>query len=198
MTTYFCMRHGLTEWNSDKRIQGQTDIDLSDEGRDMARTWGESLADNHFDCILTSGLKRAVQTAEIINESLGGLPMHSDPRLAEQDWGEWTGLTKAELMEMRKQVKKQEYRGFDFRPPGGESRDEVLMRTCDALLDFSEAHPDAKVLVVTHNGVLKCVTYALSGLDFMPDDPLPIKPYRVHRIECFDNELALGEINMEL
>ncbi|MDC0336173.1 histidine phosphatase family protein [Pseudodesulfovibrio sp.] len=197
MTTFFCMRHGLTEWNRDKRIQGQSDIDLCAEGRDMARAWGESLADNHFDCILTSGLKRAVQTAEIINEKLG-LPMHTDPRLAEQDWGEWTGLAKDELGKIRKQVRKQEYRGFEFRPPGGESRDEVLLRACDAFMDFTDANPGAKVLVVTHNGVLKCLTYALSGLDFMPDDPLPIKPYRLHRIECFENELALGDINMEL
>lgn len=198
MTTFFCMRHGLTEWNNDKRIQGQTDTELSEEGRDMARAWGESLADNPFDCILTSGLKRAVQTAEIINEHLGGLPVHSDPRLAEQDWGEWTGLTKEELKAIRKQVKKQEYRGFEFQPPKGESRDDVLMRACDGFLDFSEEHPDAKVLVITHNGVLKCLTYALSGLEFMPGDPLPIKPYHIHRIECFENELALGEINMEL
>lgn len=198
MTTFFCMRHGLTEWNSDKRIQGQTDIDLSDQGRDMAQTWGESLADNQFDCILTSGLGRAVQTAEIINEKLGGLPMHTDPQLAEQDWGEWTGKTKDELKEIRKQVKKQEYKGFGFQPPNGESRDDVLMRACDAFLEFAEAHPDAKVLVVTHNGVLKCLTYALSGLEFMPDEPCPIEPYKVHRIECFENEIALGEINMEL
>lgn len=198
MTTFFCMRHGLTDWNRDKRIQGQTDIDLSDEGCDMARAWGESLADNDFDCILTSGLARTVQTAEILNEFLGDLPMHEDSRLAEQDWGEWTGKNSEEMNELRKQVKKQEYKGFEFRPPGGESRDEVLMRVCDAMLEFSEEHPDAKVLVVTHNGVLKCLTYALSGLDFMPNDPLPIKPYHIHRIECFENELALGEINMEL
>ena len=198
MTTFFCMRHGLTQWNSDKRIQGQTDVDLSDEGRDMARQWGKSLADNHFDCILTSGLARAVQTAEIINEELGGLPIHTDPQLVEQDWGEWTGLTKDELNEMRKLVKKQEYKGFDFQPPKGESRDEVLLRACDAFLEFSEKHSDAKVLVITHNGVLKCLTYALSGLEFMPDEPCPILPYKVHRIECFENEIALGEINMEL
>ena len=71
--------------------------------------------------------------------------------------------------------------------------------TCSAtLMDFSEEHPGEKVLVVTHNGVLKCLTYALSGLEFMPSDPLPIKPYRVHRIDCQENEIALGELNMEL
>lgn len=199
MTTYFCMRHGQTDWNRDKRIQGRTDTDLSEQGRDMARQWGASLADNQFDCILTSTLSRAGQTVAILNEALGGLPVHTDERLAEQDWGEWTGLTKDELEgAFASQVKKQEKRGFAFQPPGGESRDDLLMRVCDALLDFSEAHPEARVLVVTHSGVLKCLTYALSGLEFLPHEKRPIKPYRVHRIECFENELALGEINMEL
>ena len=197
MTTYFCMRHGLTEWNLDSRIQGGTDISLCDEGRDMARKWARSLAEHSFDPILTSGLERAKETAEIINEVLG-LPMHEDPRLAEQDWGEWTGLTKIELKKIFKKVQQQEKHGFRFRPPGGESRDEVLMRACDALIDFSAEHADGSVLVVTHNGVIKCLTYILSGLEFLPGDPVPIEPYRLHRIECLDNELAIGELNMKL
>jgi len=199
MTTFFCMRHGLTDWNADKKIQGQTDTDLCDEGRDMAKKWGESLKENEFDCILTSTLGRARQTAEIINEALGGLPMHEDERLIEQNWGEWTGLTKGVLKNnLSKQVKKQEKLGFEFQPPGGESRDDLLMRACDAFLEFSEKNPSAKVLVVTHNGVLKCFAYALSGLDYLPSETSPLEPYRVHRIECHDSELALGEINMEL
>lgn len=197
MTTFFCMRHGLTDWNRDKRIQGQSDTELNDEGREMAQAWAKSLADNHFDCILTSGLARATQTAEIINEVLG-LPIYTDPRLAEQDWGEWTGLTKAELKEIGKPVRTQEYRGFAFCPPGGESRDDLLMRVCDAFIEFSHDHDERKALVITHQGVLKCLAYALSGLEYMPGDALPIKPYRLHRIECIENELALGEINMEL
>lgn len=197
MTTYFCMRHGLTEWNRDSRIQGNTDIELCDEGRDMARKWAQTLSEHEFDCILTSSLGRAKETAEIINETLG-LPMHEDPRLGEQDWGEWTGLTKAELKKIFKLVKKQEKRGFQFQPPGGESRDEVLMRACDALIDFSTENPGKSVLVVTHNGVIKCLTYILSGLDFVPGDPMPIEPYRLHRIDCLENELAIGELNMEL
>lgn len=197
MTTYFCMRHGLTDWNRDHRIQGDTDIELNEEGRAMARAWAESLAGAGMDCILTSALSRARETGAIINEKLG-LPVFEDPRLGEQDWGDWTGLTKAELKEMRKKVGREEYRGFGFRPEGGESRDEVLLRACDALIDFSAAHPGESVLVVTHNGVLKCLAYALSGLEFLPSDPMPVKSYRLHRIECLDNELALGELNMEL
>jgi probable phosphoglycerate mutase len=190
------MRHGLTEWNKESRIQGKTDINLCDEGRDMARNWAKSLADHAFDSILTSGLGRARETAEIINEPLG-LPMHEDPRLAEQDWGQWTGLTKGELKQIFKKVKQQEKRGFQFCPPGGESRDEVLMRACDGLIDFSVEHPGESVLVVTHSGVLKCLAYVLSGLEFMPGDKIPIEPYHLHRIECLENELAIGELNIK-
>lgn len=197
MTTYFCMRHGMTEWNQESRIQGKTDIDLCDEGREMARKWAESLAEHTFDHILTSGLSRARETATIINEVLG-LPIHEDPRLAEQDWGDWTGLTKEQLKTLIRKVKEQEKRGLEFRPPEGESRNEVLMRACDALLDFNAEHPNASVLVVTHNGVLKCLSYVLSGLEFMPGDPMPIEPYCLHRIECLDNELAIGELNIKL
>ena len=197
MTTFFCMRHGLTDWNRENRIQGNSDIPLCDEGRDMAKKWTESLTGNGLDCILTSGLSRAKETAAILNEVLN-LPVFEDKRLGEQDWGRWTGLTKAELKAMRDQVRKQEAKGFGFRPEGGESRDEVLFRACDALIEFAAAHPGESVLVVTHNGVLKCLTHALSGSDFLPGDPVGYLPYRLHRIECMENELALGEMNMEL
>lgn len=197
MTTYFIMRHGKTDWNRESRIQGVTDISLSDEGREMARKWAETLAGGGLQCILTSTLDRAKETASIINETLG-LPVHEDSRLGEQDWGDWTGLDKQDLKKIRKQVKQQEYKGFDFCPPKGESRNDVLMRACDALMEFSEKHPEKSVLVVTHNGVLKCLAYALTGLDFMPGEPMPLEPYRLHRFDCLDNELAPGQFNMEL
>ncbi|MFH1913327.1 MAG: histidine phosphatase family protein [Pseudomonadota bacterium] len=196
MTTFFCMRHGQTDWNQQSRIQGRTDTALSEAGRDMASTWAQSLPEGMFDMILTSPLARAVETATILNERLG-LPLHTDPGLVEQDWGQWTGLTKAELMAQRAKVAAQEKRGFAFTPPGGESRDAVLMRACDALIGFTAAHPRASVLVVFHLGVLKCLAYALSGLDYLPGDPRPIKPYRLHRIECLDNELAPAQLNLE-
>lgn len=197
MTTYFCMRHGLTTWNQESRIQGNTDTELCDEGRDMAKKWAETLTEYDFDCILTSGLGRAKETAHIINEGRD-LPVHEDARLNEQDWGDWTGKTKKELKEIGTLVRQQEKKGFRFQPPGGESRDDLLMRACDALIDFSEQHPGASVLVVTHNGVLKSLGYILSGLDFMPGDTMPLLPYTLHRIDCLDNELAIGELNMNL
>jgi len=197
MTTFFCMRHGLTDWNVESRIQGNTDTALNEKGRNMAREWAKTLEHGGLDLMVTSTLGRAGETGAIINETLD-LPVIEDERLCEQDWGEWTGLTKKDLGDMRKLVRQQENKGFDFRPKGGESRNEVLMRVCDALIDISDDYPGKSILVVTHSGVLKCLAYALSGLDFKPGEPVPIKDYTLHRIECMEMELAIGELNMDL
>ena len=89
-------------------------------------------------------------------------------------------------------------RGLNSALRAGRVRNELLMRVCDALIDLTEKHSGKSVLVVTHDDVLKCLAHALSGLDYLPGDPDPIKPYRLHRIDCLDLELALGELNIEL
>jgi len=197
LTTFFLIRHGQTAWNVEKRIQGRTDTELSPEGEAMAASWARTLADLELTHILTSDLARAVRTAEIVGAGRD-LPLARDPRLGEQDWGEWTGLAKPELKKLGKEIARLEKQGFGFRPPGGESREDVLFRACDALLDFAAENPAARVLVVTHNGVLKCLLAALSGREFLPGDPPLPAGYRLHRIECFENELALGGSGPEL
>ncbi|MBG0790610.1 MAG: histidine phosphatase family protein [Desulfovibrionaceae bacterium] len=195
MTAFFCLRHGMTDWNREHRIQGRTDTALNDEGREQARNWAEALAGAGFDLIVTSGLARARETGAILNQVLN-LPMVEDARLNEQDWGNWTGLTRKELAKKGKLLNQQEKKGFDFRPEGGESRNEMLDRACDAFIDLSGEHPGKSVLVVTHNGVLRCLAHALSGSDYLPGDPDPIMPGRLHRFECAELELALGELNV--
>lgn len=198
MTTFYCMRHGLTDWNLEHRIQGSnTDRPLVKEGREQAAKWAESLADGDFDMIVTSDLKRAKETAAIINEKLN-LPISHDVRLNEQDWGEWSGMTRGEIKDLGKLYRQQERKGLDFRPAKGESRNEVLMRACDSLMDLSEEHPGKSILIVAHEGIVLILAYALSGLDYMPDDPNPVIPYRLHRYDCADLELAIGELNIEI
>lgn len=191
------IRHACTEWNIRRRIQGQTNIPLAPQGEVMARQWGNSLVDKGYDRILCSDLSRAYRTAEIINELLG-LPLEVDPRLREQDWGEWTGLTVEELRAMRAEVAEQEALGFDFRPPGGESRAEVLERSSAALLASAARNPGRYTLVVTHNGVLRTQAYELTGMKYVPDEVSPIsKDYRKHEILCRETTLNAFKLNME-
>ncbi len=184
MTRYALMRHGLTEWNLDKRIQGQTDTHLTPQGDAQARAWAESLRSREFDMILCSDLVRARRTAEIAARFLKGRPL-PDKRLREQDWGQWTGRTVAELRKaFPGQVEAQETRGWDFKPPGGESRRKVLHRAKAVL---AAQWPDAEnVLVVTHNGVLKCLLTHATGGVFGLDEPDPASGYKLHWIALED------------
>ncbi|KAB1439124.1 histidine phosphatase family protein [Pseudodesulfovibrio senegalensis] len=191
------IRHARTEWNILRRIQGQTDIPLAPQGGVMARQWGNALVDKGYDRILCSDLSRAYRTAEIINEILG-LPLEVDPRLREQNWGDWTGLAVDDLRAMREQVAEQEALGFGFCPPGGESRAEVLERSRAALQASATRNPGQYTLVVTHNGVLRALAYDLMGMQYTPDEKSPIsKDYRRHELLCREATLNAFKLDME-
>ncbi len=189
------IRHAMTLWNEKKRIQGQKDSPLSESGREMASLWGEKLLPFGWTRILTSTLGRSMETAAIINETLG-LPINHDSRLQEQDWGDWAGLTLPELKKLHKSaVQTQEKAGWDFCPPGGESRLEVLHRTDAALNEASRHWPGETILVVCHEGIVKCCLYHLSQRLFLPDEPKLLKNYHLHLLRSGQNGLTLKSVN---
>jgi probable phosphoglycerate mutase len=197
-TVFGLLRHGQTEWNREKIIQGQSHSDLTDYGRSRAEAWGGSLGRYGCELILSSDLKRAVDTAELVNASLK-LPMLRDPRLREEDWGEWVGLSRRDLQHAPVYgLPDEEAKGWEFRPPGGESRREVLRRARAALLDAAAAHPGATILVVTHEGVIKSLVYYLEARRFTPDEPAILKDERVHFLISDGDRLAIRELNAEL
>ena len=106
------IRHAPTTWNAERRLQGRTDVDLSEEGRRAAAAWRipEALAD--FE-VLASPLKRTRSTAALL-----GLQPRFDERLIESSWGEWEGRT---LVELGRQpgFRHVEQRGLDLAAPGG-------------------------------------------------------------------------------
>lgn len=189
------LRHSLTLWNEKKRIQGQQDSPLSSEGVRMVRKWAEQLAPWTWEGIVCSDLGRARETARIIAHRLH-LPVSVDTRLREQRWGEWTGMTLA-------QVKQQDIqrlqaaigKGWEFQPPAGESRAAVLTRSREALLEMNRRWPGKHLLVVCHEGVMKCVLYSLCGRAYLPDEPKIIRKYHLHRLQVCQNELSLTELN---
>ncbi|WP_147819357.1 histidine phosphatase family protein [Salidesulfovibrio onnuriiensis] len=196
-THFILMRHARTEWNQQRRIQGQTDTPLALEGIDMARNWGASPELRDIDLILTSDMLRARQTSELVNERLD-VPVLEDARLREQHWGDWTGLYVADLRAMRDTVRALENQGYGFRPPNGEDRQQVFDRAAEALHDAAKAHAGKRILVTTHNGVLRVLAYKLLGMDFIPDEKRPIsKDYRLHHLVCADGELAVRQLNLE-
>jgi len=195
MSCFGCIRHSRTVWNEEERVQGWRDSPLTDKGQALARRWGEQLAVFPWQRILASDLGRARQTAQLINASLH-LPLHTEPRLREQDWGEWSGLLYSELLtERKKEFARQERRGWDFRPPGGESRREVLRRSLAALGEASCQWPDAHILVVSHEGVIRCLACHLAGHTFLPGAPSLLREWHLHCFSARDGELFLQELN---
>ncbi|MDR6771657.1 histidine phosphatase family protein [Azospirillum sp. BE72] len=119
------LRHGVTAWNREGRIQGRTDIPLDPEGR--ARLADLTLPEAWRDATLhASPLSRAVETASLLGK---GRPVRTDSRLIEMDWGAWEGQRGHDLRaDPDSGYRDIEGWGWDFRPPGGESPADVRER----------------------------------------------------------------------
>lgn len=176
-------------------MQGQSDSPLTGEGENQARKWGQQLKLLNLDRIIASNADRALKTASLINATLQ-VPLVEDARLKEQDWGEWTGKT---LKQIKKEVPKllaeKEAAGWEFCPPGGEDRDSVWTRSQKALQEAAKKWPGTKILVVTHEGVIKSLVYRLTARKFLPtEDPLLGKNH-LHWLICAGKELRIKKIN---
>lgn len=157
-TNFLVVRHGESEWNAQRRWQGQADPPLTDLGRTQAHAAVEKLGT--FDLLASSDLQRARTTAEIIGHRLGIELLPADPRLRETDVGEWQGLTVDEI--------EAAYPGYlerHERPPNFESNESVIGRFTAALADLSHLCPGGHVLIVAHAGVLRVMRRALGVTD---------------------------------
>lgn len=85
------VRHGQTEWNLLKKVQGKADVELNEQGIKQAEETRNSLKNEKIDLILCSPLKRAMQTAEIIKQGRN-IKMIIDERISERDFGEFEGM----------------------------------------------------------------------------------------------------------
>ena len=196
-TVFGLLRHAETEWNRDKRIQGNHDAPLTEGGRRAAIAWGPKLQPLHWNAIVASPLGRAVQTARHINEHLK-LPLEKGPNgLGEQDWGKWTGKRLPELeADPSGDIARQVTLGWRFCPPGGETREAVWKRAFGALCDMHSVYPGKKILVVTHEGVVKALLYRLLGRRFLPEEPAVLNKGRyLHLVSCERRSLRIDQIN---
>jgi broad specificity phosphatase PhoE len=137
--TLYYVRHGLTDWNVQQRLQGRNDVPLNQEGRAQAVRCGEILRDLIVRDgrepaelgYVSSPLIRARTTMEIVRATLGLQPagFAIDARLAEIAFGEWEGLTYADVLKRDKDVvARRESDKWGFLPPGGESYAQLTVR----------------------------------------------------------------------
>jgi broad specificity phosphatase PhoE len=163
---FYLTLHGETEWNRERRFQGQLDSPLTDRGLEQARRMGttlrELLRDSTGCTIVSSQLGRARRTAEIICEVLGISPraIETDARLAEIDLGSWAGMTRDEVAARWPGALDGSGRyDWYFRSPDGETLDAVSSRVRQWL---SEAAGRDRMIAVSH-GVTSRILRGLYG-----------------------------------
>jgi len=192
MSQILFVRHGPTEWNESKRIQGRTDVELSADGERLAASWRlkPPYADWHCFC---SPLKRARQTANL----LGFTSMTPVDPLQEMHWGHWEGHTLESLRRIDPQAfRRNEDRGLDFRPPGGESPRAVCHRLRTWLNTLSNQHLPA--VAVCHKGVLRAALSIAIDWDMMDDPPEKLRDGCGHLYRLENQKLVLEKINIKL
>jgi probable phosphoglycerate mutase len=153
--TLLCLaRHGETNWNIERRFQGQFDIALNARGRAQARALAKELENAHFDRVYSSDLRRAYATAEAVAQARG-LAIETTPQLREKDDGAWQGHTHAEVQVIYEDIYPQYLtREPRFAAPNGETLERFRDRVAAELTKIAAENQGRTVLVVAHAGVL--------------------------------------------
>lgn len=147
------VRHGVTEWNKERRAQGQSDIPLNDSGRLQAQLLAERMKEGRWDHIFSSDLSRAKETAEIVATAIG-LPVYTDQRLREMHKGETEGTT----LEERITRWGEEWENLEL---GIEADSSISSRGTSFISEVIARYPGRNILVVSHGALIALTVKAL-------------------------------------
>jgi len=176
----YLIRHGQSTYNVQGRIQGQSDCELSEQGRRQGEAVARRLAVLPIRAIHASPLRRASQTAEFLARALN-LEIQFDPRLKEVDVGHFQDQIRADVMRRFPEAVPR-WRGgeLDFAFPGGESRRALIRRGHEALLSIARTDHD-HAAIVSHGGLLLAGMKAVLGIA-SEDPPLGMENASVTRL----------------
>lgn len=146
----YVARHGQTKWNSLNKVCGITDVDLTEKGIQQAKTLACRAQEKDINLIITSPLKRAVETSKIVSEFCN-IPVQIDERLIEQDYGVFEGVDRKNEDFLRNK------KCFAYKYPNGESMLQVAYRVYGVIEDIKCKYKDQNVLIITHGGVCRII-----------------------------------------
>ena len=184
-TTLFFIRHGETISNKKKVRQGVAIDDYLDtQGVMQIQQITAIVKHLELDVLYTSYLKRAEETAALINNELTEhIPILHDFRLRERDFGSLSGKSHEEWDKLLPDNREKEaIQAYDYKPFGGESVEEVRQRSVSAILDIIENNDHKNVGIITHNGVIRLLLF------HFPDMP------RIYRGLDTDKDIANADI----
>jgi probable phosphoglycerate mutase len=201
-TRFIVVRHGETRWNTETRIQGQKDSDLTPEGLAQAEAIGRRLARERFDAIVASDLGRAHRTAERIAAHCA-LTVAPEPGLRERSFGAGEGLTYAEVDARWPGVfSRAPNTDPDAVIPGGETRRQFHERIHAAFLALARRHAGKRIVAVTHGGVLAVLYRIVHGIPLAHAHKISISNASYNavafdgdawRLEAWDDTAHLGD-----
>ena len=184
LTTFALIRHGQTDWNAERRLQGSTDIPLNDVGRGQARDAVAALSGYQWDAIVSSPLSRAAETADLIAAGLGLGTARRVPDLTERHYGPAEGLQDGPELDA-------------LRIPGGfrgaESDDDTSARGLAALETLAEEFRGGRVLVVAHGSLLRVTLGRAVGRTMPSIDNAALNLAHHHPVEGWHLECLNGE-----
>ncbi|MBQ8923152.1 MAG: histidine phosphatase family protein [Lachnospiraceae bacterium] len=154
----YIVRHGETDWNKLKRLQGSVDIELNDYGRELAQKTGYALMDTPIDIIYSSPLKRAYETAELIRNNRD-IEIITDDRIREISFGHFEGMNFSELIKDEDLTFKYFFKKPEAYVPAddAESFEHLIERAGDFMQEVIEPLEDTykRVMIVAHGAINK-------------------------------------------
>ena len=165
-TTIYLTRHGQTEWNLETRLQGRGDSALTSEGIKGAQQLAKRVATLQLECIYTSPLTRAIQTAQLIR-GRQEIPIIQCEDLVEMSFGEYEGQR---IEDLKKQNAKWDIRAIMagdlvMCAPGGETQEALRQRVAYAMDNILKQNKGKTLLIVGHGMTLKAVMYYFNDLE---------------------------------
>ena len=189
-TEIILIRHGETEWNSQKRMQGHSNSDLSSVGQAQIQALGQWMKNVPFDLIYSSDSLRAKQTAEAITQ-FSGHELKIDLRLREKNLGVFEGLTTKEARERHPEVFRLfKTAGSKYVIDEGESTQQLQDRALEIVDEIRIKHPEERVLLVTHGGFIRVVMKHSLGLSLETPTRFLIRNTGVFRLVWEDKWLV--------
>ena len=195
MTKLYLIRHGLSEWNQLRKIQGQTNTNLTKHGIDQAKMLANMLIDENIDIIYTSDLNRAKDTAKTKEEKINK-PLIQSEFLREIKFGIWEGLTMFEIQDKYKD----EYLIWNKDPDklileGAETLEVVKDRVLNWINPIILENKGKNIAIVSHGTTLKVLMLSLLEIPLCHYRNFTISNVGLSVIECRDFNNVLTKLN---
>lgn len=183
-TRILAIRHGETDWNVERRIQGQTDIPLNDLGRRQAARLEGAVAREGLSAVYSSDLQRAWETARAVARGAPAAgPLRVDVGLRERAFGVFEGCTYSEIEQRWPEAAARwGRREPDFCAAGGETLQAFYDRCVRTAERLAEAHAGQTIALVAHGGVLDCLYRAATRTDIQAPRTWRVDNAAIHRL----------------